>query len=164
MKNIKAVTLLVVCALTASAAFGQQAGQANSASPATQAYKYKTPKLTRAQLEPLLAKPDHLLIIDVRRPDELTTIGGFPVYLSIQAGELEHRLAFIPKDRTIITVSNHAGRAGAAADFLVSKGFQVAGAVGVENYADEGGTLTKIVPPLPKAADAGKPAAGSGKS
>ncbi len=49
-----------------------------------------------------------------------------------------------------MTVSNHAGRAGAAADLLAGKGFKVVGAVGAQNYEQEGGTLSKIVPPEPK--------------
>ncbi len=83
----------------------------------------------------------------MRRPDELSSIGSFPVYLSIQAADLEKSLAFIPKDRTLVTVSNHAGRAGKAADLLASKGFKVAGAVGAENYEKEGGKLAHIVAP-----------------
>ncbi|MCQ8181924.1 rhodanese-like domain-containing protein [Methylomonas sp. SURF-1] len=118
--------------------------------PAAAEYKYKTPKLNRAQFDQLLAKPEQLTIIDVRRPDELTAKGGFPVYLSIQASEIENSLGFIPKDRSIVTVSNHAGRAGAAADLLASKGFKVVGAVGAQNYEEEGGKLAKIVPPEPK--------------
>jgi rhodanese-related sulfurtransferase len=112
-------------------------------------YKYKSPQLKRADLDALLAKPENLLVIDVRRPDELTAIGGLPVYLSIQAKDLESNLAYIPRDRVIVTVSNHAGRAGAAADLLASRGFNVAGAVGVQNYEAEGGALTKIAPPAP---------------
>ncbi len=119
-------------------------------------YKYKTPQLKRADLDALLAKPETVLVIDVRRPDELTKIGGLPVYLSIQAKDLEKSLAYIPKDRAIITVSNHAGRAGAAGDLLASHGFKVAGAVGVQLYEAEGGTLTKIEPPAPKAVEAEK--------
>lgn len=130
-----------------------------AAKPATPVYKAKSPKLNRAQLDELLAKPDQLVIIDLRRPDELTKIGGFPAYLSIQSKELEKSLAFIPKDRSIVTVSNHAGRAGAGADLLASKGFKVVGAVGVQDYEAEGGTLTKIAPPAPKVANSGKPAA-----
>ena len=114
---------------------------------AAQAYNHKTPKLNRAQIDALLAKPAKLLVIDVRRPDELTKIGGFPVYLSIQAQEIEKSLAYIPKDRQIVTVSNHAARAGTAADFLAAHGFKVVGAIGVENYAEEGGAVTKIAPP-----------------
>lgn len=116
-------------------------------------WKYKTQKLDRAQLDALLAHPEKLVVIDLRRPDELTKIGGLPVYLSIQSKELEQNLAYIPKDRTVITVSNHAGRAGAGADLLSSKGFTVAGAVGVQDYEAQGGTLVKIAPPPPKTAD-----------
>jgi rhodanese-related sulfurtransferase len=88
-----------------------------------------------------------VLLIDVRRPDEISANGGFPVYLSIQIGELEKHLDAIPKDRIIVTVSNHAARGGKAADLLASHGFNVAGAVGAETYEKEGGTLTKIEPP-----------------
>jgi len=107
-------------------------------------YEYNTPRLDRARIDSLLAKPADLLVIDVRRPDEVMSIGGFPVYLSIQAGEIEKSLAFIPKNRTIVTVSNHAHRAGAAGDLLSAHGFKVAGAIGVQDYEAEGGTLTKI--------------------
>lgn len=124
------------------------------AQPAASAYTYKTPKLDRARIDALLAKPAKLLVIDVRRPDEITAIGGFPVYLSIQAGDIEKSLAYIPQDRTIVTVSIHAHRAGAAGDILTSHGFNVAGAIGVKDYEQEGGQLAKIAPP-PKAADAG---------
>ena len=125
-----------------------------AAQPAANAYQWKTPKLNRAQIDALLAKPESLVIIDVRRPDELSKIGGFPVYLSIQTEEIEKSLAFIPKDRSIITASNHAGRAGKVGDLLTSKGYKVAGAVGVQNYEEEGGKLTKIEPPAPKPATA----------
>lgn len=144
-KNVMHAALLAVTvALTSPVLLAQ------NATTAANAYKYKTPKLNRSQIDALLAKPDKLLIIDVRRPDELTKIGGFPVYLNIQATDLEKELAYIPKERTIVTVSNHAGRAGAAADLLTGKGFKVAGAIGVKNYEEEGGTLTKIEPPAPK--------------
>lgn len=123
---------------------------AASAPAAAPKYEAKSPKLNRAQIDKLLAKPEQLVFIDLRRPDELTKIGGFPVYLSIQLADLEKSLAFIPKDRTIITVSNHAGRALRGADLLADKGFKVAGAAGVQDYEAEGGTLLKIVPPAPK--------------
>jgi len=127
--------------------------------PAEEAHAYtaKTPKLNRAQIDAWLAKPDKVVFIDLRRPDELTAIGGLPVYLSIQSKELENSIAFIPKDRSIITISNHAGRAGKGADLLASKGLKVVGAVGVQDYEAEGGSLTKITKPEPKAlADAKK--------
>jgi rhodanese-related sulfurtransferase len=127
--------LILITLLAAAAAFAQ------NGTPA----KAKT--LTRAELDQLLATPDKVLLIDVRRPDEISTNGGFPVYLSIQIGELEKHLDAIPKDRIIVTVSNHAARGGKAADLLASHGFNVAGAVGAETYEKEGGTLTKIEAP-----------------
>ena len=122
------------------------------------AVKYKTPELTNAQIDEWLAKPDKVVFIDLRRPDELITYGSFPVFLSIQLADLEKNLAFIPKDRSIITVSNHAGRAFKAGDLLSSKGYKVVGAAGSENYEKAGGTaVTKIQKPAPKpVADANK--------
>lgn len=105
--------------------------------------------LSRAQFDQLLAEPEQLLIVDVRRPDEVTSIGSFPVYLSIQLADLEKSLAWIPKDRKIVTVSNHAGRAGRAGDLLAGKGFNVVGRVGVQNYEEQGGKLSKIAPKVP---------------
>jgi rhodanese-related sulfurtransferase len=137
MKKVILLTLLA-----AAIGFGQQQGAAPTS-------KAKT--LTRNELDKLLATPDRVLLIDVRRPDEISSNGGFPVYLSIQAGDLEKHLSEIPKDRLIVLVSNHAGRAGRAADLLESKGFKVAGAVGAQTYESEGGKLTKIEPPKPPA-------------
>jgi len=122
-------------------------------------YTYKTQRLTRTELDALLAKPESLLVLDVRRPDELTEIGGFPAYLSIQANDLEKNLAYLPKDRTIVVVSNRAHRAGAAGDLLSGHNFKVAGAIGVLDYADQGGTLTKIVKPAAQAAATARAAA-----
>ena len=107
--------------------------------------------LDRAAVDALLAQPNELVILDLRRPDELTNIGGFGVYLSIQLSELGERLDYIPKDRTIVTVSNHAGRAKRAAALLIDAGFKVAGAAGAQDYEAEGGVLSKIQPPAPAA-------------
>lgn len=150
MKNLKTLLAVVLGLATSSIAFAQQ-GPADGAAPAAQPWKYKTKQLNRAEVDALLAKPKKVIVIDVRRPDELTAKGGFPVYLSIQAKDIEKSLAYIPKDRSIITVSNHAHRAGAVADVLTSKGFKVAGATGSEDYEAQGGTaVIKIAPPKPK--------------
>jgi rhodanese-related sulfurtransferase len=117
-------------------------------------YTFKTQRLNRAQLDALFAKPEGLLVLDIRRPDELTEIGGFPVYLSIQVSDLEKSLAYLPKDRTIVVVSNRAHRAGAAGDLLTSHDFKVAGAIGVLDYAEQGGTIIKIEKPAAQAAAA----------
>lgn len=116
------------------------------------AYTYKTLRLNRAAFDALAAKPEHLLVLDIRRPDELTRRGGFPVYLSIQTSDIQKSLAYIPQNRLIVTVSNHAHRAGAVGDILTGYGFHVVGAIGVLDYEAEGGTLTKIAPPPPRTA------------
>lgn len=141
MKKLTLIALLA--AATAVAQTG--APGAGKAAPS------KAKVLNRAEFDELISHPDRILLLDLRRPDEVSTNGGFPVYLSIQIDELEKHLSEIPKDRTIVTVSNHAGRAGRAADLLKGKGFKVAGAVGAQTYESEGGKLSKIEPPKPAA-------------
>ena len=151
-KNVNLLLLLLIFATPAAFAATEKAAK-NVDAPAAvakQSYKPKSPKLDRAQFDALLAKPEQLLVIDLRQPDEITNKGGFPVYLSIQADQLEKSLAYIPKDRLIVTVSNHSTRSGKSADLLTSKGFNVAGYVGAEYYAEEGGKLIKIAPRPPK--------------
>ncbi|MGA8173029.1 MAG: rhodanese-like domain-containing protein, partial [Methylocystis sp.] len=107
------------------------------------AYTYKTLRLNRGAFDALLSKPEQLVVLDIRRPDELSKVGGFPVYLSIQTADIQRSLSFIPRDRLIVTVSNRAHRAGAVGDILLGLGFHVVGAIGVLDYQDEGGVLTK---------------------
>lgn len=150
----KITTLAVLALMLASplSVAAEKAEAKKAEAPAARAYEYKTPKLNRAQIDALLAKPSEVLFIDLRRPDEISKIGTFPVYLNVQIDGLEAALPFIPKERSIVTVSNHAGRAGKAADLLAEKGFKVVGAVGSQNYEEEGGKIIKIVPPAPKEA------------
>lgn len=146
MSMSRALSLRSLSALLLSLVASLALAQSNAAPRKDES---KTPVLTRAQFDQLLAHPEQLLIIDIRRPDEVTAIGGLPVYLSVQVADLEKSLAWIPKDRKIVTVSNHAGRAGRAGDLLAAKGFNVVGRVGVQNYEQEGGKLTRISPKAP---------------
>ncbi len=139
--------LAIIAVIIAPAGFAQDATKA--AQPAAK-YVAKSTQLNRVQIDKLLANPEQLVIIDLRRPDELTRIGGFAVYLSIQLSDLEQSLAFIPKDRTIVTVSNHAGRALRGADLLAEKGFKVAGAAGIQDYEEEGGWVHRVAAPVQK--------------
>lgn len=137
---------------TPAAAPAQASAQANAqasaqASAPAQAfvYNFKTPKLNKAEIDALLANPDDVLFVDLRRPDEIAKIGSFPVYLNVQINDLDKAFAFIPKDRKIVTVSNHAARAGKAGDVLAEKGFKVVGAVGSQTYQEEGGLNVHVV-------------------
>lgn len=140
MKALK-TALTLTLALAAASSLAQQAPQP---------WKYKTKQLERADVDKLLAQPEKLLVVDVRRPDELTAKGSFPVYLNVQAKDVEQHLSYIPKDRVILTVSNHAHRAGAVGDLLTSKGYKVAGATGSEDYEAQGGKITRVAPPPPR--------------
>ena len=139
--------LLLLILLASAVSFAQQP----SADPAV-----KAKILTRAEFDALLATPGRVLLIDVRRPTEIAMNGGFPVYLNIQAADLEKHLSEIPKDKPLILVSNHAHRAGIAADLLESKGFKIAGAIGAQVYESEGGPLVKYAPEKSAAAEVTK--------
>jgi rhodanese-related sulfurtransferase len=147
MKSLTTCVALLAIALSSSMALAQQPPAAPKEP------NYKAHVLTPAELDKLIDKPNKLLIIDVRRPDEVSKNGGFPVYLSIQPDQLEKSLAWIPKDRSIVTVSNHAARGGVAADLLTSKGFKVAGTVGSQTYEEAGGkAVVHIAVPPPRTA------------
>jgi rhodanese-related sulfurtransferase len=150
-KKLLAVAVLALLFTSPFSLAAEHGDGKNAEASSARPYNYKTPKLSRVQIDALLAKPEQLLIIDVRRPDEISKIGTFPVYLNVQIDQLESALPFIPKERSIVTVSNHAGRAGKAGDLLLDKGFRVVGAIGSQNYEEEGGKISKIVPPAPKA-------------
>lgn len=137
---MKKLVLLIL--LASAVSFAQQPS-------ATAPIKSKI--FTRAEFDALLATPGRVLLIDVRRPTEIAQNGGFPVYLNIQAADLEKHLAEIPKDKPLVMVSNHAHRAGIAADLLESKGFKIAGAIGAQVYESEGGKLVKYAPEKPAA-------------
>ncbi len=120
-----------------------------------QPWKFKAKRLSKADVDALLARPDAVLFIDLRAPAEFIQFGSFPVFLSVQNKDLEKQLAWLPRDRQIVTVSNHSQRAGAAADLLASRGFNVAGATGAEEYEVEGGAaVAHLLPRAPRVAGA----------
>jgi rhodanese-related sulfurtransferase len=154
MKNLNTLLAVVLSLSIASPiVFAQQAAPSASPAAAAQApqpWTHKTKLLDRAQVDALLADPKKVLFIDVRRPDEVVAKGSFPVFLNVQVDDLPNRLDFIPRDRAIVTISNRAHRAGDVGDLLASKGFTVAGAVGSQDYEEQGGTIKRITPPVKK--------------
>lgn len=150
--------LAFALAAASSVALAQQTAPAAPAGAyVAPPWTYKTKQLNRAQVDALLAQPKKVVVIDVRRPDELISKGSFPVFLSVQVKDVESNLGFIPKDRQIILVSNRAHRAGAVGDILSTKGFKVAGATGSLDYEEQGGTVARITPPPKVAAAASAP-------
>ncbi len=143
---------LALPALSAHAQVAASAPDAAASAPAPQPWTYKTKQLSRNDVDKLVGNPKKLLVIDVRRPDEISKLGTLPVYLNIQVKDLPDVLDYIPRDRQIITVSNRAHRAGAAGDLLSAKGFKVAGALGSEDYREAGGTIVKVAIPAPRPA------------
>lgn len=151
MKKLKNLVLFFALAVFTSQVFAADGDAPRPKYVDPNPWTHKTKKLNRAEFDKLLGHPEKLLILDLRRPDELVRLGGFPVYLSIQNANLQESLDYIPKDRTIVTVSNRAHRAGVAGDILLENGYKVAGAVGVEDYKDENGWIKIITPPPPPA-------------
>lgn len=146
----RTATILRAALLGAGAVLSSGAASAQAPAPAAAASAIRT--LNRAELDAVLAKPADVLVIDVRRADEIGTIGGFPAFLSIQPADLSRLIAFVPRDRQIVTVSNHAHRAIQAGALLAAQGYRVLGAVGAQDYEAQGGTLVGKKPAATAAA------------
>lgn len=158
IKTLSALALLVAALSAGSQAWAQTTAGAPAPAQA-QAWKYKTKRLHAGEVDALLAQSDQLVVLDIRRPDELIRYGSFPAFLNIQFADLDKHLAYLPKDRAILTISNHAQRAGAAGDALAAKGYTVAGATGSEDYEQEGGKAVRHIQPPPPRGAASAPAA-----
>lgn len=160
LTSLALITLTTSLALQALPAVAQEAAApAAQAASATKPYvappwTYKTKQLSRNDVDKLLGNPKKLLVIDVRRPDELIKYGSLPVFLNVQLKDLPVALDYIPRDRVIVTISNRAHRAGVAGDLLSQAGFKVAGALGSEDYREAGGTIVKVTAPVRTAATA----------
>ena len=107
-----AATALSAAFLPATPAFAQTAAVAPAAAASASAYvappwTYKTRQLSRNDVDKLLGNPKKLLIIDVRRPDELTKNGSFPVYLSVQIKDLPEAWAARYASDLGVKVPNH---------------------------------------------------------
>ena len=144
MKRTSTIALIV--GLLAVAGPPDPTAAQSSAAPASSTSKTSIKTLTRAEFEALIAQPQKVLLLDVRQPDEISVNGGFPVYLSVQADALVDHLAAIPRERAIVTVSNHANRAIRAGELLAEHGFTIAGAIGSETYEQAGGAVVHIAP------------------
>lgn len=71
-------------------------------SSADQAAVPKAPKMTSDEVMAKLEKGE-VFFLDVREPKELEELGTLEGYVNIPLGQIEARLAEIPKDKAIIT-------------------------------------------------------------
>ena len=95
---VLAALLLLPALAMAQTPTGQTpaAGQAPAATPP------KAPKMASDQVLALLEKGE-VFFLDVREPKELEELGTFEGYVNIPLGQIEKRLAEIPRDKAIIT-------------------------------------------------------------
>lgn len=94
MRHLLALTALLVFPLIAMAQTPPPSGPA-AAQP-------NAPKMASDDVLALVEKGD-VFFLDVREPKELEDLGTFEGYVNIPLGQIEKRLAEIPKDKAIIT-------------------------------------------------------------
>jgi len=81
------------------------------------------PTISSEDLLPRLERPDDVLLLDVREPDEFGQ-WRIPGSVNLPLGELASRIAEIPHDREVVTVCAAGVRAARAAEALVSEGIE----------------------------------------
>lgn len=61
-------------------------------------------KIDTEELSRLLEKSENIFFLDVREPEEIQRLGSVKGYVNIPLGQLEKRLAEIPKNKVIVTL------------------------------------------------------------
>jgi rhodanese-related sulfurtransferase len=75
-----------------------------------------------AALKQRLDRGDHLLILDVREPEEIA-IAPFPGALEIPMGDIPSRLTELDPDSELVVVCHHGIRSAQVAIYLARAGF-----------------------------------------
>ena len=142
-RTLTPAVLFAAAALAATASAGTQS-PAPPAQPApmppTAAPTAPRPPLDDSKrvkpddIDALLAKGE-VVVLDVREDTELAETGTVKGAIHIPLGQLESRLAELPKDKVILTACRSGGRASRALTLLESKGFKTAGFCGLSDYA-----------------------------
>lgn len=105
MKNACAAVLCF--AIAAGAGTTTRAGGGETA-PQSPPQTSKVPPMSEDKrvkaedIDKVMAKGD-VILLDVREPKEIEELGGYDGAINIPIGELEKRLAELPKDKTILT-------------------------------------------------------------
>ena len=96
MRRLPALAAFLLLPTLAMAQSSAGTGQAAQPTPPN------APKMTSDEVMALMEKGD-VFFLDVREPKELEELGTFEGYVNIPIGQLEKRLAEVPKDKAIIT-------------------------------------------------------------
>ena len=76
--------------------------------PASQQQPPQTPPMSEDRrvkaddIDSVMSK-QNMILLDVREPKEIEELGGYEGAVNIPVGQLEKRLAELPKDKTILT-------------------------------------------------------------
>lgn len=98
---------------------------ADTTMPQAAATNFVSPKADITVDEAFALSKQDALIIDVREPDELAEVAyDVKNIKNIPLGELESRLAEIPKDKQVIVACKKGGRSSQAYEILKEKGFE----------------------------------------
>lgn len=122
-------TIHWVCAV--SVALGAAMLMAQQAAPTA------PKKLSCEEVTKQLESPENVVFIDVREPSEIADSGTLKGALTIPVGQLESRLAEVPKDKPVVAFCRRGGRATRAAALLDEKGYKTVGIFGLEEYAEK---------------------------
>ena len=114
--------LLVAGALSVAFTTIATAGEPVAPAPASAAAAAVAPMSQEALLEHQSRHPDHLLVLDVRTPQEYAE-GHVPGAVNVPYDQLASRLAEIPKDKDVVLYCKSGRRAGIAADVLAANGY-----------------------------------------
>lgn len=100
---MRRMSVLAALLLLPTVAMAQTpAGQAPATGQAPAAAQPKAPKMASDDVLALVEKGE-VFFLDVREPKELEELGTFEGYVNIPVGQLEKRLAEVPRDKAIIT-------------------------------------------------------------
>ena len=94
-------------------------------------------QITADELKAMLEKKDGVIFLDVREPRELEEDGTIQGYRHIPLGQLERRLAELPKDKPIVTLCRRGVRASNAAEILRKNGYKPVAACGLTEWKEK---------------------------
>jgi rhodanese-related sulfurtransferase len=121
----RVAVLLVGCAMFAAgpAGAGDPATPAPSApTAAAPAAAHVTPMTQEQLLEHQAKHPGHLVVLDVRTPEEFAA-GHVPGAKNVPYDLVAARLGEIPRDKDVVLYCKSGRRAGLAADVLAANGY-----------------------------------------